>query len=289
MKTYYIQECDKLSKIKKLFNIIKNENEKLIVPIDSNEISQKKAQRIVKKIYKQMQKTDTRHIALSKELQANNALMQVLENKDIDIFNGRWLWNYLVVETIDYVVKMINKNKNETEISIAVNLPTKSHLRNIEKIAKEFKKINIVTNHVNEFKAIANRIYVEYGIMITVSNNKKKSLAKSDIILNIDFPIELLNQFNIYENAVIVNLEGDMKILKKRFNGYVINNYEIESKRAEEFYEPEKLQKFCLKDLVEAEFYRKDTYEKIRKDLNLRALRIKHLVTLHGITKIEMN
>ena len=50
---------------------------------------------------------------------------------------------------------------------------------------------------------------------------------KSQIILNIDFPQELINKYNIYDDAVIVNLKGNIKINKKRFNGLNINNYEI--------------------------------------------------------------
>ena len=35
-------------------------------------------------------------------------------------------------------------------------------------------------------------------------NNKKKSLAKAQIIVNIDFPSEIINQYVICENATII-------------------------------------------------------------------------------------
>ena len=51
--------------------------------------------------------------------------------------------------------------------------------------------------------------------MITINNNKKKSLTKSDIILNIDFPNELINKYRIAENANIINIKGETKIKQK--------------------------------------------------------------------------
>ena len=37
-------------------------------------------------------------------------------------------------------------------------------------------------------------------------NNKKKSLAKAQIVINADFTNELLNQYNICENGIIIDL-----------------------------------------------------------------------------------
>src|SRR5699024_11227968 len=58
---------------------------------------------------------------------------------------------------------------------------------------------------------------------------------KAKIILNNHFPKELLNQYNINENAIIVNILENMKINKKRFNGTIINDYEISYKTEKEY------------------------------------------------------
>ncbi len=100
-------------------------------------------------------------------------------------------------------------------------------MHNIRKIAKEYKRVNIITNHISKFKNIEKQILENEGIMITVVNNKRKSLVKAKIILNVDFPTELINKYNIYEEAIIINLQGNVKINSKRFNGININDYEI--------------------------------------------------------------
>ena len=54
-----------------------------------------------------------------------------------------------------------------------------------------------LTNHIEKFKTLERKVLEEYGIMITINNNKKKSLAKSNIILNMDFPNELINKYRL--------------------------------------------------------------------------------------------
>ena len=74
--------------------------------------------------------------------------------------------------------------------------------------------MNIVTNHIEKFKKLEDK-FMENGIMITIGNNKKKSLMKSKIILNIDFPNELINKYMIKDDAIIINVPGKAKINMK--------------------------------------------------------------------------
>ena len=92
-------------------------------------------------------------------------------------------------------------------------------------------------------------IYQKEGILIVVTNNKKKSLLKPEIILNMDFSKEILNKYKINENAVVLNLEGDMKIEDKRFNGINVNDYEIDVGR-EDIIWRENYKQFRTKDML---------------------------------------
>lgn len=116
--------------------------------------------------------------------------------------------------------------------------------------------------------------------MITVTNNKKKSLKNAKIILNIDFPKETINKYNIFDEAIIVNLDGDVKIDKKRFSGININNYEIENdfKFSDKFY---------TKDIFESKIYKKTTFTNIREEIKKSDLKIKELVGNNGIIKFN--
>ena len=90
--------------------------------------------------------------------------------------------------------------------------------------------------------------------MITITNNRRKSLLKANLILNVDFPKEVFNKFAIFDNAIIINLEGDMKIKKKRFNGKVINDISINSfddGRLKDFVDENDLIRFDINDICE--------------------------------------
>ena len=90
-------------------------------------------------------------------------------------------------------------------------------------------------------------------------NNKKRSLAKAKIVINIDFPTELLKQYTLYEESIIIDLTQNIKIVKKRFNGTIITNYEISLKNKQIYKKEDEL--FFTRDLYEAEFYKKQPYK----------------------------
>ena len=135
-----------------------------------------------------------------------------------------------------------------------------------------------------KFKRIEDQILEEDGLIITITNNKKKSLAKSEIILNIDFPKELLNKYNIYENAIIVNICGSIKIDKKRFNGLIINDYEISVN--DEIINNAvgtNSQKYFIKQLYEAEFYKNMPFIEFSKKIKNDNCEIIKLFSINGI------
>ena len=144
---------------------------------------------------------------------------------------------------------------------------------NIKKIARNFKRVHIVTNHMEKFKKIEKQFFEEEGIMITVGNNKRKSLSKSKIIINVDFPNEILNEYNIYEESIIITLIKNIKVKSKRFNGKIINDYEITLKTNEEL-EYENLDKYYSKEIYEAQFYKKQPFENIMKKIDKDKLKV---------------
>ena len=124
---------------------------------------------------------------------------------------------------------------------------------------------------------------MENGIMITISNNKKKSLMKSKIILNIDFPNELINKYMIKEDAIIINVQGKAKINRKRFNGLMVNNYEIDFR--DDIKSEENLlgDEFYLRDVYESRIYKKQTFSDIRNILKKDGVNIKKVYLSNSV------
>ena len=63
--------------------------------------------------------------------------------------------------------------------------------------------------------------------MVMVSNNKRKSLLKSDIVLNIDFVEENLKEYKLNNNCTIINISSNIMVYSKGFNGININSYNV--------------------------------------------------------------
>lgn len=165
---------------------------------------------------------------------------------------------------------------NFGEVSILVNDFTNINIDTIILIANNIRRLNIITNHIDKCKRIENYLYEEFGIMINVSNNKKTSLAKSEIIVNIDFPKEILNKYRIYDKAVIFNVLDKIAIESKRFNGINVNYYKISM--------PDKyeMDEFENEVMYESIIYKYKELDNIRERIEKDKIRIKKLIGENG-------
>lgn len=275
---FYIEKNDKPNRLVRILKLIKVENNTITVPICEKTIS-KQIEKIAKKTNKIINKlSNSKKVVLSKQAQEKVQFVNYLNSYGIQIADGRWLFEILLTDIVEY---LIHKKKIEkANISILINDLTEIELRNIKTLAIKYKTINIVTNHIEKFTKLEEKLQEE-GVIITITNNKKKSLMKSNIIINVDFPKELLNKYRIKEDSNIINLRGKMKIIQKRFNGLNINNYEID-------FRDDKKEicaysgKFYLRDLYESKLYKKQGIDAILQEINRDKIVIKKLYLNNG-------
>lgn len=276
---FYIEKNDKLNFIEKKLSILKVINNTIMLPVFEN-INEKQIEKIAIKTKKIIEKhSNSKKVVLSKEIQKEQIYINYLNTYGIEISDGKWLFEVLLLDVIEYIIE--KRRLEKVNISMLINELTDIELENIEKLARKYKSINIVTNHVEKFKRLEKKLEESEGIILTITNNKKKSLKKSQIIINVDFPKELINKFVINENAVIVNIRGKIKINNKRFNGLNINNYEIDFRNDKK--ENKALNnKYYLKDLYESELYKRQRISQIREKMKLDKVIIKKLILNNG-------
>lgn len=259
----YIEKNDKPNIIEKMLNLIKVQDSTIILPINEK-TKEKQIEKIAKKTIKVIGKiSNSKKIVLSKKMKKEEKYINYLNEYGIEIADGRWLFEILLTDIVNYIVE---KQKIErVNISVLINDLTDKEFENIKLLAQKYTTINIVTNHIEKFRKLEQQLQ-EKGIIATITNNKKKSLMKSQIIINIDFPKELINKYRINENAAIINVKRPIKITQKRFNGVTVNDYEIEYRKDicnEKFF----VDKYNLKDLYEAEMYKRDSFTNLRKKI----------------------
>ena len=275
MKTYYLEKMDKPKFSIRKYKI---EQDNFKIYADLNK------EKNVSKIIRSLIKNDIEYVVLSEELSKNNNLINALNASNINIFDGRWLEKYLTIEILEYIINQKEIKKEETDIAITANEINDLTIETIQILAKEYRRLTVVTNHIEKLRKIEKDLYDNNGILIVVSNNTKKSLTKAKMILNLDFNRQVLNKYKINENAIIINVEGDMKIKSKRFSGININDYEIEVGREDVIWR-ENFKSFKSKDLLEAELYIRDTFKNIRRKIMKNKVSIKSVYGENG--KIE--
>lgn len=146
-------------------------------------------------------------------------------------------------------------------------------------IAKNIKRLNITTNHIEKCKKIEEYLYDEFGIMLNISNNKKVGLSKAEVIINIDFPEEIVNKYRIYDKAIILNILEKISIKSKRFNGINASYYKISI--PEEY----KLEKFEDEIIYESLIYKYKHIDIILETITKDKIEIAGLIGNNGIIK----
>ena len=289
MITAYIKERKKSKnkfenikiKFKYIVNKIDIENieDKTIyyLPIfKENKISKHKTRKLTNKVVKMLDKIWTNRIVLSEYLEQNELFKNYLYSSNINILNGRILFKQLYNKIIEYILNIKKEEIQNSEIWITVNDFTIINKEIIIDIGKRVKRLNIVTNNIDKCKDIESYLYNEYGIVLNVSNNKKLALLKAKIILNIDFPEEIMNKYKINTKAIIINMLEKIEIKSKKFSGININYYNIQIPKQY------KLEDFRDETSYESIIYNMN-FNEIQERLNKDKIKIKYLIGNRGI------
>ena len=288
MYTVFIEETkvdsikDKLSLIiKRVFNYIniieKNNKKVLVLPITKKtKCSKKFTNRLTKKIIKYLEEDGISKVVLSENLKVIKTLENNLYSENINILNGRFLFKCLSKNIIEYILELKKEKIENSEICLLVNDFTNINKDIIIDISKIAKNVNIITNNKSKCNKLENFLYNEYGILLNSLNNKKTSLLKSRIILNLDFPEEILNKYRINTKAIIINTQEKIEIHSKKFNGISVNYFKIN------IPDKYKIEGFSYEETYESMIYNSrysDVQEKIEKD----KIEIKGLIGNRGI------
>lgn len=228
---------------------------------DKNEKKEKKIIKALKKI----KAFEDKQVVLSDELSEFESIKSFLKNKKVKILNGRMLFKLLTNKIVNYITKVKNTELREQNIAILVNNPDEITMNNIITLAPEVKELRIITNNGIYFKRIEQKLYGEMGVPITIVNNKRKSLLKSDIILNVDFTEKEIKQYNLNKKATLININNEIVEVPKAFDGVNIKWYRV--KMSDEyldlFTEYNLYKQFDENILYESMIYNEPNKEKI--------------------------
>lgn len=200
------------------FNILQikkiTENKKIYLIPNINKTSIYK--RILRNIKKEKTKTEKVQIVLEKEIKQYIEFFQGYK-----IIDGRNIFFNSIEDILNIILK---ENLLELQdVYILTNYYQEKNINLIRNLASKVKTVNVITKEIQKYKNLESMME-EWGIPIVVSNNKRKSLKKAKIIINLDFSKEELEKYIIYRNAVIINLNLEKITNLKAFDGIVIKD-----------------------------------------------------------------
>ena len=252
-------------------------DDKTIINLPINKKSKnKKIEKVIQKLSQYFNNNNIKIVVLEQTLMENANIKNIIYSNNINILDGTRLDKFLVYNLVQKIYQYKKTNIQAGEITLLINENDDINVETIIMLAKEIKRLNIITNDIKKFRKIVDYLYKELGILIKLSNNVKTNLRSSDIIVNIDFPEEIVNKLEIPNNAVVLNMPKNINIKSKKFSGINIKAWEIEV--------PDKyiLERFNTSIMYEASLYTKPVmkvFEQIQND----DIKIKKLIGVNGV------
>lgn len=200
------------------------ENRKMyLIPNIENKNVEK---RIRNKLEGEKARTQKVQVILSKKVKRVQEAL-----KDYKIIEGRRIYE----EGIETILEKVLQGHllAMQDIYILANRYQEKNIKIIRELSQKARSINIITKEVGNYKVLE-EIMEKEGIAVCVANNKRKSLKKAKIIINLDFKKEELNQYTIFRNAVIVNDRQEKITNLRGFEGIIIQDISIVLKQEEQ-------------------------------------------------------
>lgn len=222
------------------------------------------------KLIKKLKENNIKYLVVSKKLKSRTEFINKIYTEGIKILDGSFLLKNMISNIIEYLSEISGIKKEKMEITFLIN--DFSNIKYIENSITKVRNINIITNNIRKFKKISDKIYKDMGNIITVANNRNKSLLNKKIIINLDFPEEQINRYKINRKAIIINIENNINITQKTFNGVNTKGYIIKEK--------DEFENFNFNEIYEARIIeKKDINKKIKEE----DIKIKYFIGKNGI------
>ncbi len=244
--TYYIDNKENNSKdiLKKIsnylfykFSVIDVDNEKKCIYINKKYINNKAYKKINRYLNKQGLDILDKNTLIAKNIQLkvrNNHKNDVFINEIKYLQKEKYLMKVMLYEILKYIEKMVDADyRNE---SIYVTMISEKNKNVLLEIIDLFKNINIITTRIGYMRRLEKNILKNKDSIISISNNKRKALKRARLLINFDFNDNLLKEFSINRNCIIINLNNERIRLNSNFQGCIIDSVQIDFKNQYEQY-----------------------------------------------------
>lgn len=197
-----------------------------------------------KKLKNEKTQTQKIQIILSKSMKKYKEKL-----KEYKIIDGKKTFIKKVESILE---KILQENTiHMQDIYILTNKYSEESVSLIRDLAQKVKTMNVVTKEIEKYRVIE-EIMKEKGIAISVSDNKRKSLKKAKIIINLDFEKEEIIKYTIFRNAILINLTQEKIINLKGFEGIIVQDIKLNLEETQWMKENSFLEEFRQLEIYES-------------------------------------
>ena len=204
----------------------------------------------------------------------------IVTEKGIDInyreLNGSFALKYMLPEVVKYCFRLIHPKMEE--IFICTNNFSSENVQIIKDLASYVKVVNIISS--NSRYVVLEKDLERSGIYITVNNNKRTSLKKANIIVNLDF--KDLKNYSVSRNMIIIDVSNKFNI-DKGFDGIYIKGIKIGTEKVMRVFG--EYENFEKEQLIESEMLKIEKYNMVRDYIRMNKFEIKEVI---GERRIEL-
>ena len=187
-----------------------------------------KLKKCMKKVRKLIEKYKIDNLVFSNELEKLNIFEEEVTRK-IHILDGSGLMPYLIKDILEYILKEQGEKAELEDLYFCMKEPKQIYIDNISYLGEYFRNIHVITPNITKFQKIIEKIEEKENIVVTISNNKKKSLKKAKWIINFDFEDNEIKKYSIYRRAVMITMEPNYDYDSLGFEGIQIKKVDIDT------------------------------------------------------------
>ena len=192
-------------------------------------------------------------------------------NLQVNKLNGDIIFKNSIQKTLKFILKKLDNKPEDMDVYVCINEKKQYIYNQLIDLGNIFRTVNLVTNNIKEIKEFE-KVLENDLITTTISNNKRKALRRAELIINVDFEENELNEYLLNRNAIIINLPK-IKINQKSFQGINIIGIKILLNESAKYRIREDIKYLC--NFEEIELYEseiideKEKWIKIGQDVNI--------------------
>ena len=209
---------------------------------------------------------------LIKLLKKNN-IDYLIAEKGIDIeykkLKGCFALKYLIPEVVKYCFRLIHPKIEE--VFVCTNNFSNENVQIIKDLSSYVKVVNIISSN-SRYVALEKELE-KNNIYITVNNNKRTSLKRANVIVNLDF--KDLKNYSINRNIIIIDISNRFNI-EKGFDGIYIKGIKIGTEKVMRVFS--EYENFEKEQLIEAEMVKIGKYDMVREYVKMNKFEIKQVI-----------